>query len=101
MNPISAYVVTSFINSFYLFSLLAVASSTLLGKSVFILDNKLSATCDQIITKINAFNNIKKSALMEKLLEKNIEKRTAIREIHWLLKEGYIREFSNGNLTIS
>ena len=71
------------------------------AKAKKVQDNKLSATCDQIITKVNAFNNINKSALMEKLLEKNIEKRTAIREIHWLLKEGYIREFSNGNLTIS
>jgi hypothetical protein len=71
------------------------------AKAKKVQDNKLSATCDQIIKKINAFNNIKKSALMEKLLEKNIEKKTVIREIHWLLKEGYIREFSNGNLTIS
>ena len=53
------------------------------------------------ITNDADFIVINKSALMEKLLEKNIEKRTAIREIHWLLKEGYIREFSNGNLTIS
>ena len=45
--------------------------------------------------------DINLTARMEKLLEKNIEKRTAIREIHWLLKEGSIREFSNGNLTIS
>ena len=71
------------------------------AKAKKVQDNKLSATCDQVITNINVSNNIKKSALMEKLIDKNIDKKTAIREIHWLLKEGYIREFSNGNLTIS
>ena len=45
--------------------------------------------------------NTKMTPYLDWKLEKNIEKRTAIREIHWLLKEGYIREFSNGNLTIS
>ena len=63
--------------------------------------NKSAVAEHAIALILSLFNNIKKSALMEKLLEKNIEKRTAIREIHWLLKEGYIREFSNGNLTIS
>ena len=71
------------------------------AKAKKVQNNKLSAICDQIIITINAFNDIKKSALIEKLLEKNIEKKTALREIHWLVMEGYIREFSNCNLTIS
>ena len=64
-------------------------------------DNNLSRTCSQIITTINEFDIIKKNVLLEKLIDKDIDKIMAIREIGWLVKEGYIREFSNTELTIS
>ena len=64
-------------------------------------DNKLSIACGQIIATINEFDIIKKNMLIDKLIDKNIDKKMAIREIGWLVKEGYIREFSNTELTIS
>jgi hypothetical protein len=64
-------------------------------------DNKLSIICDQIVREVSMFNSIKKSKLLEELLEKDIDKKLAIMEISWLIKEGYIREYSDGQLAIS
>ena len=71
------------------------------AKQKSILKDQLSNTCTKIVVLIKNENKISKTQVLNQLIKKDIDKKIIIREIKWLVKEGYIREFSNNELCIS
>jgi len=64
-------------------------------------DNSISKNSLKIIQVIKKHQMIKKVELFKISKELNLEKTVILRELKWLLHEGYIREFSNGEIMFS
>lgn len=61
----------------------------------------LSINCTKIIKLLKNKKVISKTEILRNCNSENIEKGTIIKEIGWLVKEGFIREFSNGHLALN
>ena len=58
----------------------------------------LSHNCTKIIKLLYETERISKAEIIKICDKEDIEKGIIIKELRWLVKEGYIREFSNGQL---
>ena len=61
----------------------------------------ISESCFNIIQVIQQSNKISKKDLLNSNFEKTISKDTILYELKWLLNEGYIREYKNGQISIN
>ena len=61
----------------------------------------LSDNCTKIIKLLQNKKGISKTEILKVCNKSDIEKGTIIKEIRWLVKEGFIREFSSGHLALN
>ena len=64
-------------------------------------DDEISKNCSCIINKIKQKRSISKKELINTQFKNITTKDKILYEIKWLLKEGYIKEFKNGDISIS
>ncbi len=64
-------------------------------------DNSISKNSLKIIKVIEKRPITKKVELFKISKELNLDKTIILRELKWLLHEGYLREFSNGEIIFS
>jgi hypothetical protein len=64
-------------------------------------EDKLSESCFNIIQVIKQSTKISKKNLINTNFKKTISKDSILYELKWLLKEGYIKEFKDGQISIN
>tara|TARA_B110000003_G_scaffold276571_1_gene324017 strand:- start:15949 stop:17106 length:1158 start_codon:yes stop_codon:yes gene_type:complete len=64
-------------------------------------EEKLSESCFNIIQVIKQSTKISKKDLINTNFKKTISKDSILYELKWLLKEGYIKEFKDGQISIN
>ena len=61
----------------------------------------LSNNCIKIIKLIKDHKNIKKIDVLNNMNDEKLKKDFILNELKWLLSEGYIKEFSDGTVTVN
>ena len=63
--------------------------------------SRLSDICIKITKLINSTKAMKKGEILNSIGCQKVKKDFILNELKWLVKEGYIREFSNGTITVN
>ena len=63
--------------------------------------SRLSDICIKITKLINSTKAMKKGEVLNSIGNQKVKKDFILNELKWLVREGYIREFSNGTITVN
>jgi hypothetical protein len=61
----------------------------------------LSDICVKITKLINSTKAMKKGEVLNSIGSQKVKKDFILNELKWLVREGYVREFSNGTITVN
>jgi hypothetical protein len=61
----------------------------------------LSSICIKITKLINSNKTMNKGEILNSIADQKVKKDFILNELKWLVREGYVREFSNGTITVN